>query len=253
MFAARLSRSAARRFSTAPHVYTLPELPYAYSALEPVISGEIMQAHSQFISDKFDCTAVTSKSTSGRPPSPRFSLYFAQIHHAKHHQAYVTNLNAALQQYAEAQQKNDMQKMIALQGAIKFNGGGHVNHSLFWQNLAAPKEGGGEPPTGALADAINAQFGSLDAFVAKFNSQTAAVQGSGWGWLGLNKETGKVAIATTANQDPLSTVGLVPLLGIDVWEHAYYLQHKNVRPDYLKAVWKVVNWAEVGKRFAAAK
>lgn len=165
----------------------------------------------------------------------------------------MTNLNAALQQYAEAQQKNDMQKMIALQGAIKFNGGGHVNHSLFWQNLASPKEGGGAPPTGALADAINAQFGSLDAFITKFNAQTAAVQGSGWGWLGLNKETGKVAIATTANQDPLSTVGLVPLLGIDVWEHAYYLQYKNVRPDYLKAVWKVVNWAEVGKRFAAAK
>jgi Fe-Mn family superoxide dismutase len=114
MFAARsrLALAAARRFSTAPHVYTLPELPYAYSALEPVISGEIMQ-----------------------------------IHHAKHHQAYVTNLNAALVQYAEAEKKHDLEKMVALQAAIKFNGGGHVNHSFFWKNLASPKEGGGAPPT----------------------------------------------------------------------------------------------------------
>jgi Fe-Mn family superoxide dismutase len=195
----------------------LPDLPYDYSALEPVISGEIME-----------------------------------IHHSKHHKTYVAKLNEALEQYADAEARGDLSKMIALQSAINFNGGGHVNHSLFWQNLAPQSQGGGVAPTGALADAINANFGSLEQFISTFNAKTAVIQGSGWGWLGYNPANKSLVIATCSNQDPLSKQGLVPLLGIDVWEHAYYLQYQNVRPDYLKAIWQVINWAEVAKRFAAA-
>lgn len=195
---------------------TLPELPYGYSALEPVISGQIME-----------------------------------IHHSKHHAAYVTNLNKALEQYAEAEHKNDIAKMIALQSAIKFNGGGHVNHAIFWTNLCPEKDF--TPPSPELLSLIESKWKTLDNFITTFNNQTAAVQGSGWGWLGYNKSSGGLEIATLANQDPLSTTGLVPLLGVDVWEHAYYLQYKNVRPDYLKAIWKVVNWRNVEERLKAAK
>ncbi|KAJ3150027.1 aspartate--tRNA ligase msd1 [Geranomyces michiganensis] len=194
--------------------YTLPDLPYDYNALEPYISAEIMQ-----------------------------------LHHAKHHQTYVTGINTAEEKLDDAISKKDLREAISLQHLIKFNGGGHINHSLFWTNLAPQKQGGGEPPKGALANAINSQFGSLDEFQKKFSAQTAAVQGSGWGWLGYNKETKKLEIVTTANQDPL--LSHVPLLGIDVWEHAYYLQYKNVRPDYLKAIWSVVNWKNVAERHAA--
>lgn len=195
---------------------SLPDLPYDYGELQPVISGEIMQ-----------------------------------LHHAKHHAAYVANFNKTQEQYAEAEKKGDLATMIALQGALKFNGGGHVNHSIFWTNLVSPKAY--EPPSGEILASIEKEFGSLDAMVAKFNAAAAGVQGSGWGWLGYDKAKGRVVIETTANQDPLSTKGLVPLLGVDVWEHAYYLQYKNVRPDYLKEVWKVVNWKNVGERLAAAK
>jgi len=174
-----------------------------------------------------------------------------QLHHAKHHNTYVTNFNVTMEKYADAEAKGDIATMIALQGAIKFNGGGHVNHSIFWQNLCPPKDF--EPPTGALASAIESQFGSLEAMQTKFSAAAAGVQGSGWGWLGYNKASGKVEITTTANQDPCSVTGLVPLLGVDVWEHAYYLQYKNVRPDYLKAVWTIVNWKDVAARFEAAK
>ncbi|CAN1196900.1 Superoxide dismutase [Mn], mitochondrial [Linum perenne] len=188
---------------------SLPDLPYDYGALEPAISGEIMQ-----------------------------------IHHQKHHQAYVTNYNKALEQLHEATLKGDVGTVVKLQSAIKFNGGGHVNHTIFWKNLAPVREGGGEPPHGSLGWAIDNHFGSMDALVQKMNAEGAALQGSGWVWLGLDKETKKLVVDTTANQDPLVTKGasLIPLLGIDVWEHAYYLQYKNVRPDYLKNVWKVVNW-----------
>jgi Fe-Mn family superoxide dismutase len=134
-----------------------------------------------------------------------------------------------------------------------FPGGGHVNHSIFWTNLAPPKKGGGAPPTGDLAKRIETQWGSLDNFINKFSTQTAAVQGSGWGWLGYNKEQDRLVIQTLPNQDPLSTTGLAPLLGIDVWEHAYYLQYKNMRPDYLKAIWGVVNWKNVAERLENAK
>jgi len=198
--------------------YTLPDLPYDYSALEPVISGEIMQ-----------------------------------IHHKKHHQTYVTNLNAALEKYQKAEAKKDLAEMISLQQAIKFNGGGHVNHSIFWTNLAPPKKGGGDSPSGELSKKIEQSFGSVQNFITKFNDKTAAIQGSGWGWLGYCKTDDKLKIVTCANQDPLSTQGLTPLLGIDVWEHAYYLQYKNARADYLKNIWQAVNWKNVGERFDNAK
>jgi len=204
--------------SAAAQSYSLPPLPYDYNALDPVISPEIME-----------------------------------LHHKKHHNAYVTNLNAALEKYAVAEAQKDVAKMISLQPAIRFNGGGHVNHSIFWTNLAPTKQGGGVAPTGDLSARINKEFGSLDNFINEFNTQTAAIQGSGWGWLGYIKEKDRLVIQSCANQDPLSTTGLVPLLGIDVWEHAYYLQYKNMRADYLKAIWKVVNWKNVAERLEAAK
>jgi superoxide dismutase, Fe-Mn family len=191
---------------------TLPDLPYAYDALEPVISGEIME-----------------------------------LHHSKHHNTYVNNYNALVEKATD-----DVAGDIALQSAIKFNGGGHVNHSIFWTNLAPISEGGGTPPTGELLEAIKKEFGSLEQFIAQFSAKTAAVQGSGWGWLGYDAGKKRLAIETCANQDPLSTKGLVPLLGVDVWEHAYYLQYKNVRPDYLKAIWQVINWSNVAERYKTA-
>lgn len=192
----------------------LPPLPYDFSALEPVISAEIME-----------------------------------LHYTKHHQGYVNNLNAALDKYAEAEAKNDLAAAITLQSAINFNGGGHLNHSLFWENLAPKNKGGGELPKGPIAQAITSQWGSLDAFIENFNDKTAAIQGSGWGWLTYNKGTKRLEYATCANQDPVTAKGLVPLLGIDVWEHAYYLQYKNVRPAYLKAIWGVINWKTVEERY----
>uniref|UniRef100_K3WFH7 Superoxide dismutase n=1 Tax=Globisporangium ultimum (strain ATCC 200006 / CBS 805.95 / DAOM BR144) TaxID=431595 RepID=K3WFH7_GLOUD len=211
---ATMTTTASRGIATVK----LPDLPYDFGALEPVISGEIMQ-----------------------------------LHHQKHHQAYVTNYNLALEQYAEAEHKGDHAKLIALQPALRFNGGGHINHSIFWTNLASPQQGGGGEPDGELRAAIEAEFGDFEAFKKTFSAKTAAVQGSGWGWLGYSTENKRVQIATLANQDPLSTTGLIPLLGVDVWEHAYYLQYKNVRPDYLSAIWKVVNWKNVEERFLAAK
>lgn len=207
-----VSRISQRQFSTGK--IALPALPYAYDALMPSISGEIMT-----------------------------------IHHTKHHQTYVNNLNATLEQYANAEAKGDVTKMIALQPALKFNGGGHINHSIFWTNMAPPAKGGGGTPSGELQAAIDSTWGSFDNFKTTFAAQTVAVQGSGWGWLGYNKATKQLEIATCANQDPLTH--LVPLLGCDVWEHAYYLQYKNVRPDYVKAFWEVVNWKNVAERFAA--
>jgi Fe-Mn family superoxide dismutase len=147
----------------------------------------------------------------------------------------VTNLNVALEKYAKASSAGNVAEMIALQQAIRFNGGGHVNHSIFWTNLAPPKAGGGGEPGGELGKLVAECFGSFAALKAAMNAAGAGVQGSGWAWLGYNKATGKLQVAALANQDPLSTVGLVPLLGIDVWEHAYYLQYKNMRPDYVRS------------------
>ncbi|GAX74710.1 hypothetical protein CEUSTIGMA_g2158.t1 [Chlamydomonas eustigma] len=196
--------------------FKLPELSYDFGALEPFISGKIMELH------------VT-----------------------KHHAAYVNNLNNALLQHAEAEKMGDIAKMIALQGAIKFNGGGHVNHDIFWTNLISPKDF--RPPSGELLQKIETQWKSLENFKVAFSAASAGVQGSGWGWLGYNKNMDSLEVVTLPNQDPLSTMGLVPLLGVDVWEHAYYLDYKNVRPDYLKAIWNVVNWKNVEERLTAAK
>lgn len=194
--------------------YQLPDLPYDFNALEPVISAEIME-----------------------------------LHYSKHHKGYVTNLNTALEKYHEAESKNDVATMIALQQAIKFNGGGHINHSIFWTILG---KGNNKGPGGDLAKTIDRDFGSFDAFQEKFNKATTAIQGSGWGWLGFNKNSKRLEIATCSNQDPLSTQGLIPLFGVDVWEHAYYLQYKNVRADYVKAIWQVFNWANIEERFSRA-
>ncbi|WP_042281010.1 Fe-Mn family superoxide dismutase [Candidatus Protochlamydia sp. R18] len=198
--------------------YKLPDLSYDFNALEPVISAEIMS-----------------------------------LHYTKHHQTYVTNLNKALEQYLEAEANNDLSTMIALQSVIKFNGGGHVNHSIFWTNLAPKNKAGGMAPEGILADAINKEFGSLQTLIEQLSAKAVAIQGSGWGWLGYDKAKDRLTLATCENQDPLSTKGLIPLLGIDVWEHAYYLQYKNVRADYVKNIWNIINWKNVAERYQAAK
>jgi superoxide dismutase, Fe-Mn family len=196
--------------------FTLPELPYDFNALEPVISAEIMQ-----------------------------------LHYSKHHQAYVTNLNVALEKYADAEAKGDVAAMIALQPALRFNGGGHINHALFWSMLAPV--GKGEAPKGELLAALQSEFGSVEGLIEKMSASAVAIQGSGWGWLGYCKEKKRLALATCANQDPLSTQGLAPVLGIDVWEHAYYLQYKNVRAEYVKNIWKIINWKRVEELYLQAK
>ena len=194
--------------------YQLPDLPYDFNALEPVISAQIME-----------------------------------IHHGKHHKAYVTNLNKALESYMEAQSKGDLAKMMVLHKAVKFNAGGHLNHSLFWEILAPEGKGGGEGPAGALLKAIETEFGGLDPFVEKMNAMTIAVQGSGWGWLALNQDKNRLVITTSSNQDLVQEQGLVPLLCIDVWEHAYYPQYQNVRGDFVKNIWEIVNWKRVSERY----
>lgn len=198
--------------------YTLPTLPYDFSALEPIISAEIMK-----------------------------------LHYSKHHAAYVANLNTALEKYAEAEKKKDLSTMIELEQAIKFNGGGHLNHSIFWTNLAPIGQGGGEMPKGELLKAIIEQFGSLKLLIEQLSSMTIAIQGSGWGWLGYNQVEKAIIVTTSANQDPLCIKKCVPLLGIDVWEHAYYLDYKNLRADYVKNIFKVINWKSVEERFLAEK
>ncbi|KAG6819935.1 hypothetical protein H0H93_007334 [Arthromyces matolae] len=210
-----LSRTLARRTVTrsfavrASALHTLPDLPYAYNALEPHISEEIMK-----------------------------------LHHTKHHQTYVNGLNATEEAFAKAETTKEK---IALQNALKFNGGGHINHSLFWKNLAPADAEGGKLESGPLKSALERDFGSIDAFKKTFNAKTAAIQGSGWGWLGYNSTTKKLEIVATANQDPLITH--TPIIGVDIWEHAFYLQYKNVKPDYLNAIWNVINFKEAEKRF----
>lgn len=197
--------------------HELPPLPYAYDALEPYISKEIMM-----------------------------------LHHDKHHAAYVNNLHAALEAYPELQEKSAEELLVdlnnlpeAIRIAVRNNGGGHVNHSMFWK-IMSPASGG--EPSGKLAEEINKSFGSFADFQAKFNDAGAKRFGSGWVWLVRNKN-GELGIMSTANQDNPMSEGFMPIMGNDVWEHAYYLQYKNVRPDYLKAWWNVVNWKEVEKIF----
>jgi len=197
--------------------FTLPALPYAFNALEPHIDAKTME-----------------------------------IHHGKHHNAYVTNLNAAIAGKPEENLSiEEICKNISKYPApVRNNGGGHYNHSLFWTVLG-PNAGG--TPTGAIAEAINAAFGSFEEFKTKFAAAATGRFGSGWAWL-IKDSAGKLQITSTPNQDnPLMDVAEVkgtPLLGLDVWEHAYYLNYQNRRPDYITAFWNVVNWSEVSKRFA---
>ncbi len=200
--------------------YTLPPLPYAYDALEPHIDAKTME-----------------------------------IHHTKHHQAYITNVNKALEGHPELAAKS-VEDLVAglssvpesIRTAVRNNGGGHANHSLFWTIL---KKGGGGEPTGALAEAIKNDLGGFEKFKTDFNNAAATRFGSGWAWLSVNN--GKLVVESTPNQDNPLSEGRTPILGLDVWEHAYYLHYQNRRPDYIAAFWNLVNWDEVSRRFEAAK
>jgi Fe-Mn family superoxide dismutase len=200
--------------------HELPPLPYDYAALEPVIDTATMK-----------------------------------LHHDMHHAAYVKNLNAALEKYPNLQAKT-VEELIKdlnsipedIRGAVRNNGGGHVNHSMFWRIM---KQGGGGEPTGAIADAIKKSFGSFTDLKTKFNDAGTKQFGSGWAWVAL--KGGDLQVLSTPNQDNPMSQGLSPIFGNDVWEHAYYLKYNNRRPEYLTAWWNVVNWDEINKRYEAAK
>ncbi|WP_437187586.1 superoxide dismutase [Planctomicrobium sp. SH668] len=199
--------------------YTLPELPYAYTALEPHIDAKTME-----------------------------------IHHTKHHQAYITNVNKALEAHPELAAKSicDLMKDLSavpesIRTAVRNNGGGHWNHSMFWTIL---KPNGGGEPTGPLAAAIQAELGGFEKLKTDFAAAATTRFGSGWAWLTV--DGGKLKIESTANQDTPLSEGRTPILGLDVWEHAYYLNYQNRRPDYIGAFWNVINWEEVAKRYAKA-
>ncbi len=200
--------------------FELPQLPYAYDALEPHFDAQTME-----------------------------------IHHSKHHAGYTSKLNAAIEgsDLADASIEDILAKAGSAGAGVRNNGGGFYNHDLFWQVLSP---NGGGSPSGDLATAIDEAFGSLDALKETFNSAAATRFGSGWAWLAVNAE-GKLFVTSTPNQDnPLMDIAEekgTPILGLDVWEHAYYLKYQNRRPDYISAFWNVVNWDEVAKRFAAAK
>ncbi len=200
--------------------FSLPSLPYAADALEPHIDKMTME-----------------------------------IHHGKHHNAYVTNLNKALESAPNLANKT-VEELLAnncaivpdnIKTAVRNNGGGHINHSMFW-TIMSPKGGG--QPSGALADAIKSTFGGFDPFKEKFNAAATTRFGSGWAWL-VKDGSGKLDVLSTANQDSPVMEGKFPVMGLDVWEHAYYLKYQNRRPDYIAAWWNVVNWPEVAKRYAA--
>ncbi len=200
--------------------YQLPKLPYSYDALEPHIDARTME-----------------------------------IHHTKHHQTYINNVNAALEKYPALAEKS-VQDLIRdlnavpedIRTVVRNNGGGHANHSLFW-TIMAPKAGG--EPSGELAEAIKSAFGGFDSFKDQFSKAAAGRFGSGWAWLSVGG--GKLAVTSTPNQDSPLSEGLTPILGLDVWEHAYYLNYQNRRPDYIAAWWNVVNWKQVASNYAASK
>ena len=200
-------------------MYELPKLPYAFDALEPHIDARTME-----------------------------------IHHGKHHATYVNTLNGAIEKHPDLASKSveDLLRGIDqvpedIRTVVRNHGGGHANHSLFWQVMGPD---GGGPPTGALAEALASAFGSFESFKEKLTDAATKRFGSGWGWLTV--AGGKLEVTSSANQDSPLMEGKTPLLGVDVWEHAYYLNYQNRRPDYLKAWWNVVNWAEVARRFEAA-
>ncbi|MDA0660420.1 MAG: superoxide dismutase [Planctomycetota bacterium] len=199
--------------------YTLPKLPYAYDALEPHVDAQTME-----------------------------------IHHTKHHQAYITKVNDAIA--GSALESKTVEQLISdlsavpenIRAVVRNHGGGHANHSLFW-TIMSPKGGG--VPSGPLADAIHAELGGLDKFKEAFSAAAVARFGSGWAWLSL--DGGKLKVESTANQDSPLMEGRTPILGIDVWEHAYYLKYQNRRPDYITAFFNVVDWAAASERYATAK
>jgi Fe-Mn family superoxide dismutase len=201
--------------------FTLPDLPYPHNALEPHIDARTME-----------------------------------IHHGKHHKAYIDNANAALEKHPALSGKSVEQLLRDLNAvpedirtAIRNNAGGHANHSLFWSVM---KPAGGGKPSGDLAAAIDKTFDGFDAFRQQFETAAKTRFGSGWAWLSVKKD-GSLAVSSTPNQDSPLSEGMTPILGLDVWEHAYYLNYQNRRPDYVAAFWNVVNWAEVDKRFKAAR
>ncbi|SDK17362.1 superoxide dismutase [Cryobacterium sp. Sr8] len=195
--------------------YTLPDLPYDYSALAPSISGTIME-----------------------------------LHHGKHHQAYVTGANTALAQLAEARDAGNLAYVNKLEKDLAFNLGGHVNHSVFWTNMSPD---GGDKPTGELAAAIDDNFGSFDKFQAHFAAVALGVQGSGWAVLAWDSIGQRLIIQQFFDQQSNFAAGTVPVLMLDVWEHAYYLDYRNVRADYVKAFWNIVDWSNVQTRFVTAR
>ena len=194
--------------------YLLPDLSYDPGALEPHLSGQIVE-----------------------------------LHHAKHHAAYVKGANTALEKLAEARASGTYDPIVGLEKSLAFNLGGHVLHSMYWANLSP--DGGGKP-VGDLAAAIDDGFGSFDAFQAHFTQAATLVQGSGWGILSWEPVGRRLIVEQLEDHHENTTLGAVPLLAIDAWEHAYYLQYQNRKPEYLEAIWNVVNWADVARRFAAA-
>ncbi|KAF8475618.1 Manganese/iron superoxide dismutase [Kalaharituber pfeilii] len=193
--------------------YMLPALPYKYDALEPYISKQIME-----------------------------------LHHKKHHQAYVNNLNAALASLVKALAKNDIKQQIELQQVINFNGGGHINHSLFWTGLCSATSPAASPSSAPrLQAAIQKRWGSYDTFKETFSTTLLGIQGSGWGWLAKDG-SGVLSIETTKDQDPV-TGGKLPIFGVDMWEHAYYLQYYNDKASYVHGIWNIINWETAEKRF----
>jgi Fe-Mn family superoxide dismutase len=207
---------------TTQGTHSLPQLPYDFAALEPHIDAQTMQ-----------------------------------IHHGKHHQTYITNLNNALAKHPELADKTveDLLRNLNtipedIRAAVRNNGGGHHNHSLFWTIMAPPQQGGGGEPSGKLAEAINRSFGAFAKFKDQLQSAAVSQFGSGWGWLTV--AGGKLEIAGRPNQDSPLMDGKTPILGVDVWEHAYYLKYQNRRADYVTAWWNVVNWPEVARRYEAA-
>ena len=195
--------------------YSLPDLPYDFAALEPHYSGQILE-----------------------------------LHHGKHHAAYVAGANTTLEKLEAARAANDFASIVGLEKTLAFNVAGHVMHSIFWQNMSAD---GGDKPVGDLASAIDENFGSFDAFKNQLSQATTLVQGSGWGALVWEPLSKKLLITQVYDHHANFTVGSMPLLVIDAWEHAYYLQYKNVRADFVNAFWNIINWENVATRFAAAK
>ena len=204
-----------------PYPFSLPDLGYAHDALEPHIDARTME-----------------------------------IHHGKHHAGYTSKLNAALEGHSDLHGKSAIELVSkldalpdAIRGAVRNNGGGYINHALFWDVMTP---GGASAPEGDLAAAIDSAFGSFDDFKAKFQAAAGGQFGSGWGWL-CSDGAGALSIVATPNQDSPHSLGLTPILGVDVWEHAYYLNYQNRRPDYLSAFWNVVNWDRVAARYSAAR